>query len=501
MSSPHVITLPQPLLTLLREVLYAFPGSREGKIWLVGGVVRDLALGVTDLYDLDLALPENPSVFANEYARQKKAGFVMLDEEHAVARIIRGIDGTSFTIDLAKFRAPTIDEDLAARDFTFNAMAVQLTWPLLEATLPVHDPLGGWDDLMAKKVKPCSDKLFTDDPLRMLRAFRFASRFGAEITPDLLALIKRDAPLMKTVSGERIRDEFFKILSVPKSAHWITAMADAGVLDEFLPEFTFTRGVEQNRWHHLDVFEHTIEALEKFEAMLESGLPIDGWKKIAKFLDEPASGTRTFAVLLKFAMILHDTGKPVCKRFDEGSNKIIFHGHEMEGARLSKIVGERLKLSSNEVSLLMKVAKNHMRPGVIIQEGVTDRRLFRYFSETGRDGVGIALLSLADRKAAQGVDAVDDLPKFEEGIRGIMETFYKQMEYARQKPLLTGHDLIADLRIMPGPLFKEILEEIREAQHLGRIHTRAEATELARKTLFAKQTIGGARPPTPTHEG
>ncbi|MBF0500641.1 MAG: HD domain-containing protein [Candidatus Riflebacteria bacterium] len=499
MTGPHVLTIPQPLLTLLREVLYIFPGSREGKVWLVGGAVRDLALGATEMFDLDLALPENPAALANEYARQKKAGFVMLDEEHAVARILRGIDGVSFTIDLAKFRAPTIEEDLAARDFTFNAMAVQLNWPLLEATLPVYDPLGGWEDLQARRIKPCSDKLFTDDPLRILRAYRFASRFDSEIMPDVVALIRRDAPLLKTVSGERARDELFKILSVPKSAKWIRAMCEAGVIEVILPEFASTRGVEQNCWHHLDVFEHTLEALEKMEELFANGLPIDGWQKFKKFLAEPTSGSRTIETLFKLAMLLHDIGKPVCKRTDEASGKIIFHGHEMEGSRLSKEIGERLRLSSNEVSFLMKVAKNHMRPGVIIQEGVTDRRLFRYYSETGRDGVGIALLSLADRSAARGTDAADDLPVFEEGIRGIMDTFYKQMEYARQKPLLTGHDLIAELRIMPGPMFKEILEEIREAQHLGRIHTRAEAAELARRSLFTRQTASG-RPPTPPNE-
>lgn len=488
MTTTRTITLPQPALTLLREVLYGIPASREGNVWLVGGTVRDLILGVKEILDFDLALPENPVPAAKEYAHNKKAGFVMLDEEHAVARVLRGLENVTYTIDLAKFRAPTIDDDLKARDFTFNAMAVQLKWPLLEGTLQIHDPLGGFDDLIAKRLVPCSDQVFIDDPLRIMRAFRFVSRFGGSFSPTLLELIKRDAPLLAKVSSERIRDEFFKTLSVTHSAPWVRIMDESGVLSCVLPELTSSHGITQNRWHHLDVFDHTLEALRFFEENLEKGVKVDGWERFQKFLDEPISGGRTHRQLFKLAVLLHDIGKPGCKKVDPVTNKVVFYGHEMEGARLSREIGERLKLSSHETSFLQKVAKNHMRPGVIVQEGINDRRLFRYFTETGRDGVGIALLSLSDRQAAQGPEAVDDLPLFDEGIRQIMGTFYKQMEYARQKPLLTGHDLIAELQLQPGPLFKEILQDVTEAQHLGKVHSHQEALDLARRLLHAHQS-------------
>ncbi|MBF0547779.1 MAG: CCA tRNA nucleotidyltransferase [Candidatus Riflebacteria bacterium] len=478
MASNKTIELSQTFLNLLSELLYGLSDKPNKEAWLVGGTVRDLFLG-KEVSDFDLAFAENPAPMAAEFARAKKAGFVLLDEEHAVARIIRSSEGKTFTFDLAQFRAPTIEEDLGSRDFTFNAMAVKLHWPLLDANFQIFDPLNGLEHLRENKLVACSDQVFQQDPLRIMRAFRFASKFDWEIPTQLFEKIKLEGELLKTSASERVRDEFFKILSSPSSAKWIRKLDEAGILGIILPEISETQGVEQNRWHHLDVFEHTLLALENFENYLEKGLKIQGWKKFRDFLSQPISGNRTYEVLFKLAILLHDIGKPSCKKTEEESGKVVFHGHEMQGSRISEEISKRLKLSTSEATFLMKVVKNHMRPGVIIQEGVTERRLFRYFTETGRDGLGIALLSLADREAAKGEDARDDLPKFREGIENIMQDFFKQMEYFPQKPLLTGHDLITNFQLSPGPLFKTVLEEIREAQHLGKIKNRTEALEMA----------------------
>ncbi|MBF0405742.1 MAG: CCA tRNA nucleotidyltransferase [Candidatus Riflebacteria bacterium] len=473
------IEIPQAPLTMLSELLYGMSEARNREGYLVGGTVRDLFLKRTDVTDFDLAFAENPSPMASNFARAKKAGFVLLDEEHAVARIIRSHDGVSYTFDLAKFRAPNIDQDLAERDFTINAMSIRLQWPLLDPHFQIYDPLNGLKHLAEKKLIQCSDEIFNQDPVRLMRAFRFASKFDWEIPEKLYALIVRDAEKLKKCAFERIRDEFFKVLSVKDSCKWIRKMDQCGILQLILPELIVSKNVDQNRWHHLDVFEHTLLALENFEKQLETGMPIPCWKRIKDFLSQPISGNRTYEQLFKLAILVHDIGKPICKRTEEESGKIVFHGHEMEGSRMCEEIAERLKLSGNECTFLMKVTKNHMRPGVIIQEGVTERRLFKYFSETGRDGLGVALLSLADREAAQGPENKDELPKFRTGIENIISDFFKQMEYKPKKPLLTGHDLIAHFNLAPGPLFRKVLEEIKEAQHLGKIQSRNEALELA----------------------
>jgi poly(A) polymerase len=195
---------------------------------------------------------------------------------------------------------------------------------------------------------------------------------------------------------------------------------------------------------------------------------------------------RTHGELLKFGCLLHDLGKPECRREKADSGKVVFHGHEMAGVRLIEAIAERLRLSNPEHQFLQKIVKNHMRPGVMVQEGLGDRRLFRYYSETGRDGVAIALLSLADRLAAKGTQSTEDLEEFTLGIRAVMDDFYKQMEYARQAPLLGGTDLMTHFQLSPGPRFRELLEAVKEAQHLGSVRDRNEALELVARLLSEK---------------
>lgn len=488
-SDSKSITLPQTALGLLREVLYELKNAPGAEIWLVGGAVRDLTLGETEIADCDLAVSVPFVAQANAYARNKKSGFVMLDEEHEVARIVRTFEGRSFTVDIARFRAPDIEGDLRGRDFTINAIAVRVTWPLLDAVLQVHDPLDGARHLAERRLKMCSPAAFTDDPLRIMRAFRFGSLLQMTFDDELTELVRRDAPLLVNVSGERIRDELFKMFEAPDSAAWVGRMSELGVLGHILPELESARGVSQNGWHHLDVFDHTIEALRLFETLLErEETTVDGWKKFRAFLDEHISGSRTYRQLYKFACLLHDVGKLACRRERSDDGRIVFHGHEMEGVRLCKDVAERFKLSSAELNFLMNVVKNHMRPGVILQEGLSDRRLFRYYSETGREGVGIALMSLADRQAAQGPESHEDMKLFEKGIENIMSDFYRQMEYAKHAPLINGTDLMTAFGMKPGPKFREILDAVQEAQHIGQLKDKTAAMNFVSSLLSGRPT-------------
>ncbi|RCK78584.1 MAG: tRNA nucleotidyltransferase, CC-adding [Candidatus Ozemobacter sibiricus] len=548
-GSPRTIRLPDEVHQLLAGILSFFRKEKEdpGEIWMVGGAIRDLLLGRDAVYDLDLAVSRSPIGPAQRVARGQSAGFVVLDQEREVARVVKSLHGRVVTVDFARYRAPTLDEDLRDRDFTINAIAIKLAWPLLERDLPIYDPLGGVEDLQAKVLRPCSDHLFREDPLRILRAYRFAATLGFTFHPDLETLIVRDVHLLKAVSAERIRDEFFKVLSASDSARWVRSMGQTGVLREILPEFEATRGITQNDWHHLDVFDHTLLALEKFEGLLGQSAFSRSWGKVQAFLAEPISGIRTYLELFKFGCLLHDIGKPACRKVvspsggkgksaeaskpsphagslpesaaidrpvteaaSEGSGpvapedpegRVVFHGHEMVGARMVEEIGKQWKLSVNEVDFLKKVVKNHMRPGVILQEldqkpeacrnQERDRLLFRFFSETGRDGVGIALMSLADRLSARGAQQEEDLARFAAGIAGFIDSFYQQTENARLPALLTGNDLITQFRLSPGPLFKEILGALKEAQALGEVQTREEAVD------FVSRFLAGRKGPPP----
>lgn len=481
------IKLPQLEVKMLREILSFLRPSEQRQVWLVGGSIRDLLRGSTTVPDLDFATSFNPISAAREFARATGAGFVVLDDERHVVRVVSAVDDGDYTFDISEFRAPTIDEDLRARDFTINSIAAPLFGSgakALEAgQIELYDPLGGIEHLANGKIEPSSDQLFIDDPLRLMRAFRFSALFNAEFSPQLHKMIVAQAHLLKGVSGERIRDEFYKVLGVADSTHWVRIMDTTGILAVVLPQLHCCHGVEQNEWHHLDVFEHTLLTLENLEKQLLIQQPFPWWHSFLAYLNETVSGGRTFAQNLKLGCLLHDLGKPSCRRYDHAANKTIFHGHEMEGSALTRDIGEHLRLSVNETQFLQKLVKNHMRPGVMLQQGLNDKRLFRFYSETGRDGLGIALLSLADRYSALGSLSDNELTEFTAGIFEIMNQFYEQLKRPKMAPFLNGNDLIKHFSIKPGPDFKRILDALEEAQFTGEIKTREEAVALAASLL------------------
>lgn len=275
----RTINLPQLELSMLREVLSFFKPSENRQVYLVGGSIRDLLEGSDQLFDLDLATSFNPIPVAREYARKTGAGFVILDEERQIVRLVREMDENShLTFDISAFRAASIDEDLLARDFTINAISARLTTEMPDGKLLIYDPLNGVDHLAKKLIIPCSDNLFTDDPLRIMRAFRFSALFNAEFSSKLHQMVVDQAHLLESVSGERIRDEFFKVLSVSDSVKWLRLMHTTGVLKIFMAELTDCVGVEQNEWHHLDVFEHTLLTLENLEQLLREGQNRPWWE-------------------------------------------------------------------------------------------------------------------------------------------------------------------------------------------------------------------------------
>lgn len=477
------LRLPELESSLLREVLAVYKPRPDDEIWLVGGSIRDLVAGSNSVPDLDLAVSFDPVPLAREYSRRNQAGFVVLDDERQVVRVVKTFDSRHYNIDIARFRAENIEADLRARDFTINAMAARIQLPFTSDQLEIFDPLDGFSALENKQVKPCSDQLFIDDPLRLMRAFRFAALFNAEFSAELREMIIEQAEMLASVSGERIRDEFFKVLATSNSSYWVEQMQQTGILKTFLPELSVCIGVEQNEWHHLDVFDHSLLCLKNLESAPPPCPLPDWWEQLQSYLNESASAGRNYFQVLKLGCLLHDLGKPACKSENAADGRIIFHGHEMEGVRMCREIAERLRLSVNELHFLQKIVKNHMRPGVIVQQGITDKRLFKFYTETGRDGVAIALLSLADRLSAQGNLSQADMAEFTGGIFSIIDKFYQQLKMPKRPPLLTGADLIAQFNLKPGPKFRELLEAVAEAQYTGEISSREEAFALVKEIL------------------
>ena len=478
-----LINIPTTEAKLLIEILSYLKPSETKQVWLVGGSIRDLLRGKESCFDLDLTLSFNPFKSAKTYSLESASGFVVLDDARHIVRVVKKLEnGKSYTFDLSQFRADDIDGDLKARDFTINAMASPLFGKNLELLrqnkLEIYDPLGGAKDLEKNRIEACSENLFEDDPLRIMRAF------NADLSENLIKKIKAQVNLLENVSGERIRDEFFKIFTVVHSYKWMKLLDDCGIFGVILPELNVCHGVTQNEWHHLDVFEHSLLSLEKLETLLQLQTPYPWWSDFTSYLAEYISGSRGYMQLLKFGCLLHDIGKIPCREVALDTGKVSFHRHEVEGGRLIKQICERFRLSSKELSYLQNLVKNHMRPGVILQQGLNDKRLFRFYSECGRDGLGICLMCLADRFSALGGEtSEDDLVLFSAGIYQIMDEFYLQMQKPKVKPFLNGKELMTIFSIPPGPKIKELLNYQEEIQNAGEITSREDAIEALRDKL------------------
>ena len=330
------------------EILQQIAKQKKAKIFLIGGFLRDHLLK-RECLDLDFAVEKNAIAVARIFAKKVKGAFVLLDQEHGCARVVTAKSGQTGdairTFDFADFRAPGLKGDLLHRDFTINTFCLDLG--KLEASMVIADGImdlrNGKKDLKAKTIRMNSAKAFKEDPLRLLRAFSLRAQLGFKIEPKTLQQIKRDTPLIREVSFERIRDEVFKILASPRAAENLKAMDKIELLAQIMPQITVMYGVKQGGYHHLDVWPHSLEVVNQFEKVLEE---FKNDPEILSYMQETLGGDRPRFALVKLAALLHDIGKPETRKKEDG--RVSFHGHEHVGKNITRPLAKALKLSTNE---------------------------------------------------------------------------------------------------------------------------------------------------------
>ena len=482
---------------LVERVRASLPKDQD--IYLVGGAVRDLLLG-RPVHDFDFALPAKAMAAARQVAKSLSAAFYPLDETRDVGRVIAEEDGQRVTLDFIALQGADIETDLAARDLTINAMAIDLRYP--EALL---DPLGGAADLKEKLVRAASPDAFRTDPVRVLRAIRMAASFNMRIEKETRQALRAAAKGLVQVSPERLRDELFRLFQAPKLATSLRALDLLGALEAMLPDLAVLKGVEQSPPHTFDVWEHTLQVVDKAEHLiallgenythegasdLHSGLVVLRLGRYRSQLSallarELVPGRRSRELLL-VAALFHDAAKPAARSVEEGG-RIRFIDHDNLGAALVLRRGSALHLSNAELDYLETVVRQHGRPFALTQTGAapTRRAIYRFFRDAGELGVDICLLSLADFMGKYGAELPQDaLAEHLETLRALLEAYFEKMEQVvSPPPLLSGSDLMAKLQLQPGPKIGALLEALREAQAVGEIHDCAEALALARSLL------------------
>lgn len=461
----------------ITKALRAFLMKRSERVYLVGGAVRDVLLR-RETHDLDISVQGSASNMARAFADEFGAAYFLMDAAFDVARVIFELEGKREVVDFARLRGETIEQDLATRDFTLNALAVEgAEWD--GDANAVIDPFGGLADIAAHRVRAVSENIFLNDPVRLLRAVRMEAELNFVLDDLTERLVRRDAALIETSPLERVRDEFVKIIAAPNVLRNLRRLDTLNLLRRVLPELNAMRGVTQPTPHIYDVFEHSLRAVAAAQETERAGyLDIAQGafgSQLSQHLATFTSGGRTRRELLRLALLLHDIGKPSTRSVEE-NGRIRFLGHETIGAEMAEQALRRLKFSNEESALVKTIVANHMRP-LHTQHGISSRAIYRFFRDTGDAGVDIAVHSWCDRRATFGDNGdTDDIAALDAVIGRLLDSYYHaHARVVAPATLVNGDEIMKLLRLPPGPRIGTLLDAAREAQALGEVTTREEA--------------------------
>lgn len=415
-------------------------------IYVVGGYVRDRFLERPDDKDIDFVVVGDGPAFAERAADHlgakkvtvyKRFGTAMIHHDGATLEFV-GARKESYRGDSRKpeVESAGLDDDLARRDFTINAMAVALN---PENFGQLIDPFNGQRDLQKQIIRTPLDpkQTFYDDPLRIMRAVRFASQLNFEIDKKTHAGLKSEAHRLEIISQERITDELMKILRCDKPSVGFRLMEETGILDIILPEIANLKGVDQVGQHrHKDVFYHTLKVLDNL------ALTSDKLK-------------------LRIAALYHDVAKPATKAYDPQVGWT-FHGHEEIGARMFRKIGRRLRVSNETITYVMKLIRLHLRPINLSEEGVTDSAIRRLIFNAGDDIDDLLTLCRADITSGNPQRVKKYLGNFEYVMQRVVEVEEKDRLRNFQPPV-RGEEIMQVFGLQPGPMVGKIKNAIEEA--------------------------------------
>jgi poly(A) polymerase len=433
--------------------------------WLVGGAVRDRLLGrPTD--DVDVALEGDPRRAARAIARDTGGTAFELSGAFGAWRVVG--PGHAWHVDLVVLRDGDIAADLAARDFTINAMAEPL------AGGELLDPHGGRADLEARRVRMVSAAGLAADPLRTLRAVRLVTELDLELDPATGAAAAEYAREIDRVAPERVFGELKRIVTAPAARAGLDLMDACGLTAAVLPELSALHGVEQNVFHHADVYGHTLEVLDAVAA-LERNRQFLG-DRPADLLAEPLADELTRGGAMRFAALLHDAAKPQTRGV-QPDGRVTFIGHDAAGADLARDVLRRLRASQRTVDYVAALTRHHLRLGFLVHERPLDRRsVWRYLRATAPWTDDVTIFTVADRLATRGRGAEEAIAAHVALARDMLAA-----DPPATEPLIRGDELARELGIVPGPRLGELLAQLEEDRYAGAISTPEEAIARARE--------------------
>jgi putative nucleotidyltransferase with HDIG domain len=450
---------------------------RDEPAWLVGGAVRDRLLG-RPTTDFDVALAGDPRAAARRLARATRAASFALSDAFGSWRV--AAPGGAWQVDLVPLRDGELGADLAARDFTINAIAEPLG-----GGEPV-DPHGGAADLAARRLRMVAPDALSADPLRTLRAVRLAVELGLDIELATGAAVRAHAAELARVAPERVFAELKRVVAAPEVRRGLALLEAHGLTEVVLPELGALRGVEQNVFHHADVHDHTLEVLDAV-VVLQRDPAAAGLGEhagaVGALLAEPLAEGLTRGDGMRFAALLHDAAKPQTRGM-RPDGRVTFIGHDTEGAELARAVLRRLRASERLVAYVAALTQHHLRLGFLVHERPVSRRsVWRYLQETAPYEADVTVFTVADRLATRGRNAEPAIAAHLELAQELLADALARREGPPPEPLVRGDQLAAALGIAPGPELGRLLAALEEDRFAGDIATPEDAVRRARERL------------------
>ena len=477
----------------LRAARVGLAGTRA---WVVGGAIRDRVLGRATR-DLDVIVDGDPERAARAIARAApRAAWFALSERFGAWRV--AARDASWQVDLEPLRGASLQDDLRLRDFTVNAIAEPI-----DGGAPI-DPLGGLGDLQARRLRMAAPGAFVDDPLRVLRLPRLAAELGLEPDEHSIHGARASASGLRGCAPERVFAELRQTIAAPRALRGLELLGELGATAVVLPELEAMRGVEQSRFHHADVYEHTLEVLAQSIALqaqcasvagqtsAEGAAAADGGgagavlagneAEVAAVLAAPLADELSRGDALRWGALLHDIGKPATRELRAADGRVTFIGHDVRGAEMALSALQRLRASRRVQTHVAALVRHHLRLGFLVHapQPLARRTVYEYLRACEPVEVDVTLLSVADRLATRGERAQASIEAHLALARGLLEDSLRWRREGPPAPLVRGDELAVELRLACGPIVGTLLEEIAEAQYAGEVHTREDALEYAR---------------------
>lgn len=453
-------------ITVNDEILNKIKENFTNEIYLVGGSVRDYLMGI-ESHDRDIiVMDEGAKNFSLKLQKLFDATFVPLDEENKIYRLVMS-DKINY-IDITNPVGGTIEKDLMRRDLTINAIAVNIN------SGEVVDISGGVTDIKNKCIHCVNEQNFVDDPLRLLRVYRFQSLYNFSIAPETLSAICKYVELIKKPAFERINYEVLRLFSGRYAHVALENMNKTWLLEEIFPFVKELKQVPPNSHHHLDLLHHSIETVKQIQEIYDNAQD-----EVKEHLDRVDFGGFSRLAHLKFAGFIHDIGKFSTWTIEEGGRHR-FIGHDDVGSKLAGTMLKKMHFSNKQVDYLTKMIKFHIYPSQLMSSPqITEKIMMRFVRKMDANSIDNIILAMADRLSARGPEITDEVVEHNINLLTTLMKFYLDVrETLKPLPIfLTGNDVMEILNIKPSPKLGKIMNSLHEAQLNGDVQTREQAVE------------------------